>query len=160
MAATHGAPQRAPLLTPTEARLIEAGMARGPRIIAQALSDGEAATLAAETRAAIRDHRRECDDMKWSDIDREHVQPLEGRITAHLVPIGFGRALPPIDPANPNQLRTSGGTRPRSPFARPRRMRPFVEPLAWLGLLIGCAGVLLLGTAVLRAAWQVWGGAR
>lgn len=157
MAATHGAPQRAPLLTPTEARLIEAGMARGPRIIALALADGQAATLAAETRAAIREHRRECDAMKWADIDREHVQPIEGRITALLVPIGFGRALPAFDPNNPNQLRTD---RPRSPFARPRRMRPFVEPLAWLTVVVGGAGVLLLGTAVLRAAWQVWGGAR
>lgn len=142
MAATHGAPQRAPLLTPTEARLIEAGMARGPRIIALALADGEAATLAAETRAAIREHRRECDDVKWSDVDREHVQPLEGRLTAHLVPVQtFGRAAV------------------RSPYATPPRERPFWRAATALVVIAG-AVLVIGGTELLRAAWAAWGGAR
>lgn len=147
MATTHGAGHPAPLLTRSECVLVEAGMLSGRRAILDALARGEATTLAEEAMVtAIASHLRET-HMRWTDIDRERIQPLEGRLTARLVPI---------------QARSFGRTpRPRSPYgARPRRARAWVRPACWALAVVASTTLWLVLVALLRAAWAAWGGAR
>lgn len=144
MTTTHGALQRAPLLTPGEHGLVEFGFLHGPRSVERALARAEMLTLTNETLTAIQAHRQETTAVKWAnDIDRRYVQPLEGRLfpVPVRVPVEVGR------------------TAPRSPFAAPPRERPFWR-IGTALLVIASAMLVIAGTDLLRAAWQMWGGAR
>lgn len=138
------APFRAPFLTADDYRRCE-GLARHPVLIAMERGGAEPGPYWIQrAHMQIIAPPKEQDDMRWADLDRNYVQPLEGRLF-------------PVPARVPVQ--TFGRAAPRSPFAQPPRERPFWRVTTAL-LVIACAVLVIAGTDLLRAAWAAWGGAR